>query len=80
MKKVTRWETFNGHSHNDQDDVRDHLDNLRGEIICKMAAALSQIDKYTAAIKYLDSHLDDLAEEIVRINNDKVIDATDQDS
>ena len=80
MNKVTRWETFDGNEYGSREDADEHLEQLRGDIICKLAARITALDgKYSAVIKLLDDSVDDIAYNLVQIDNDKVINAADQD-
>jgi ribosome biogenesis protein Nip4 len=81
MRIVERWSTFNGHEHTSKEEALYHLNELRGELICKLAKKIVAGDfKYSDVIRVLDQNIDYLAEELTKINNDMESDGTDQDS
>jgi hypothetical protein len=60
MIKATRYVTFDGDEYESQSAAVNHLEALRGDIICKLARALVDCNgKYTAMIEVLDKRLMD---------------------
>lgn len=57
MKRIVMIQTADGVVHTDQHTAQKHVEKQYGDIICKLAGDLANIDKYSKAIQYIEANL-----------------------
>ena len=62
MRRVTRFQVFNGQEFKTEALARNYIDVRISERLSKMAGALSKLDKYQDIKLYLYDHLDEFSE------------------
>jgi hypothetical protein len=57
MKKIIAYQTNDGEVFTDYRDAKRHAEKRYGDLLLKLASALRQIDKYSAAVEYIEANL-----------------------
>ena len=69
MKRVVKFQTFDGVVHDSPSNAKLYLDKLYGDALTKIVHQLIRTTKYLEYYEYVDSHLEDFAH-ISTIKND----------
>ena len=69
MKKVIKYQTYDGLEYDTYNDALHHLDVVYGKIISRIAAQIIKAEKYVNIQDYIDSNLH-LFQELITIKGD----------
>jgi hypothetical protein len=72
MRQCSIWVTFDDAQHMTLAGARKHLEELRGAIILKLAKQIVEVDKYAAAVDWVESRAPFFAE-MAKIEADMVV-------
>lgn len=62
MRQCSVWVTFDDVQHMTLEKARKHLEELRGDIVLKLAKQIVTVEKYTEAIEWVESRAPFFAE------------------